>query len=167
MKKKIIFPALLVVLIAACKNASDKQKSESDTVADHSHMTHTTPGDEVPVLPAVPEGANVYFANLKDGEIVSSPLKIEMGVTAIKVDTAGPVIAGVGHHHLIIDAGDSVAMGTIIPMDSVHKHFGKAQTQTEINLAPGKHKLTLQFADGLHRSYGSVMAKTITVEVKK
>lgn len=168
MNKKNFIPALLIVLLSACNSSGNNDKKETDTTtASHDHMDHATPGEGVPALPAVPDGAKVFFANLKDGDVVSSPLKIEMGATAIKVDTAGPIIAGVGHHHLIIDAGDSVATGSIIPMDSVHKHFGKAQTQTEITLTPGKHKLTLQFADGLHRSYGAIMANTITVEVKK
>lgn len=168
MNKKIIIPALLLALLSACNNSGDKEKKETDTTtADHGHMNHPEPGAGVPSLPAVPEGAKVFFANLKDGDVVASPLKIEMGAAAIKVDTAGPVLAGVGHHHLLIDAGDSVATGTIIPMDSAHVHFGKAQTHTEVKLAPGKHRLTLQFADGLHRSYGAGMANSITVEVKK
>jgi len=32
---------------------------------------------------------------------------------------------------------------------------------------PGKHRLTLQFADGLHRSYGSKMATSVNITVKK
>ena len=90
-----------------------------------------------------------------------------MAVENIKVDTAGPVIAGIGHHHLFIDAEDSLAAGTMVPKDSSHLHFGKGQTETEVKLAPGKHKLTLQFADGLHRSYGSKLSSVITVDVKK
>jgi hypothetical protein len=58
-------------------------------------------------------------------------------------------------------------MGTVIPKDSTHLHFGKAQTETSLTLSPGKHKLTLQLADGLHRSYGSQLATSITVTVKK
>lgn len=118
-------------------------------------------------MPAVPEDAAVYFKNVKDGATVSASLKIEMGAENIIVDTAGPVISGRGHHHLLIDAGESIPAGTIIPMDAAHMHFGKGQTETEINLSPGKHTLTLQFADGLHRSYGTKMAKSIIVDVKK
>jgi len=53
-----------------------------------------------------------------------------------------------------------------VPKDATHLHFGKAQSSTEVTLAPGKHVLTLQFADGIHRSYGSQLATTITVTVK-
>jgi len=58
-------------------------------------------------------------------------------------------------------------VGTVVPKDSTHLHFGKGQTETTVQLTPGKHKLTLQFADGLHRSYGGKLATTISVNVKK
>lgn len=168
MNRKLILPAALILFVTACNNSADSDKKATDSPATTAHdMDHMAPTGAVPELPAVPEGAHVHFNNLKDGATVSSPIKIEMGADGIKVDTAGPVIAGVGHHHILIDAGDSVATGTIIPMDSLHKHFGKAQTQTELKLTPGKHRLTLQFADGLHRSYGGKMASSVTVVVKE
>jgi hypothetical protein len=107
------------------------------------------------------------FKNLKQGSAVKSPFKVEMAVDMIQVDTAGPVVAGSGHHHIIIDGPDSLAAGEMVPKDSTHLHFGKGQTETELTLSPGKHKLTLQFADGLHRSYGGRLSATITVNVKK
>ena len=163
--------------MAACNNSSDEKSATADTAAvkkdtmaamNHDTMSHTADASKpVPPLPDVPAGAKVVFKNLKNGVSVKSPFKVEMGTEGIKVDTAGPVIAGVGHHHLLIDAEDSLAAGTMVPKDSTHLHFGKGQTETELKLAPGKHKLTLQFADGLHRSYGGKLAATITVDVKK
>jgi len=38
-----------------------------------------------------------------------------------------------------------------VPFDDTHLHFGKGQTEASIVLAPGKHKLTLQFANALHK----------------
>jgi hypothetical protein len=90
-----------------------------------------------------------------------------MGLKGLKLDTAGAVVPGTGHHHLLIDAGDSVAAGMIVPKDDHHLHFGKGQSETTITLAPGEHRLTLQFADGIHRSYGSRLSKTIVIKVKK
>ena len=72
---------------------------------------------------------------------------------------------GTGHHHLIID-GHPVEAGKAVPADATHLHFGKGQTETTLKLAPGPHTLTLQFADGLHQSYGPEMSATITVTVK-
>ncbi len=52
-------------------------------------------------------------------------------------------------------------------MDETHIHFGKGQKETTITLSPGKHTLTLQFADGAHISYGKEMSKKISVNVKE
>ena len=170
MKGKIFLSIAIVLGIAACNNSAEDTTVKADTTAAESHdtMHHTMDASKpVPELPAIPEGAKVEFKNLKNGAAVSSPFKVQMGTEGIKVDTAGPVIAGVGHHHLLIDAEDSLTAGTMVPKDSTHLHFGKGQTETELKLAPGKHKLTLQFADGLHRSYGGKLSTVITVEVKK
>lgn len=167
---KIICIPLLTLALFACNNSTDNSKSTADTTTktteDTSHnMSNMTAN--VPELPAVPDGAKVYFKNLKNNQTVSSPVKIEMGVDKMKVDTTGPVVAASGHYHIFIDAEDSLASGTIVPKDSTHLHYGKAQTEATVPLTPGKHKLTLQFADGLHRSYGSKLATSVNVNVKK
>jgi len=165
--KKFLLPLIGMTILVACNNSSDKKDSKEDTgmskMDDHQMPANTT----VPELPAIPEGAKVMFKNLKDGQEVKSPFKVEMGTEVIRVDTAGPVVSGSGHHHIIIDGPDSLTAGEMVPKDSTHLHFGKGQTETEITLSPGKHKLTLQFADGLHRSYGGKLASTVTVTVKK
>lgn len=56
--------------------------------------------------------------------------------------------------------------GDAIPFDDTHLHFGKGQEAADVQLAPGKHTLTVQFADALHRSYGEAWRSTITVNVK-
>lgn len=167
MKTKFFLPALGLLLLTACNNSSENKEATNDspmTSMDHGNMSDTPA--TAPDLPEVPAGAKVFFANLKENEVIRSPFKLEMGAEGIKVDTAGPVIAGIGHHHLFIDAEDSLAAGTVVPADSSHIHFGKAQTEYELKLSPGKHKLTLQMADGLHRSYGGQLATTVNVEVK-
>jgi hypothetical protein len=45
-------------------------------------------------------------------------------------------------------------VGQVIPFDDKDLDFGKGQSEAEITLPPGRHTLTLQFADGGHRSYG-------------
>lgn len=109
--------------------------------------------------------ARVYFKNLKDGEIVTSPLKVEMGVEGMEIAPAGEVKAGQGHHHIIVDGGP-IAKGTVVPADATHLHFGKGQTETSLELTPGKHTLTLQLADGLHQSYGEELSATLHVVVR-
>ena len=169
MYKKILLPILTITFIA-CNNYTDKSSASNDSTdkkMSSDTMSNMATTATVPELPAVPEGAKVYFKNLKNGAAVTSPVKVEMAVADMKVDTAGPVVAASGHYHIFIDAEDSLPSGTMVPKDSTHLHYGKGQTEAEVKLAPGVHKLTLQFADGLHRSYGSKLATTVSVKVKK
>ena len=96
---------------------------------------------------------------------MASPVKVKFGVDGMAVKPAGDMSAGSGHHHLIVD-GKPVPRGEVVPTDDTHIHFGKGQTETELKLAPGKHTLTMQFADGAHRSYGPDLSSTISVTVK-
>lgn len=171
MNKKYLFAVAALLVMAACNNSTDNTTTSTDSTdnkmsEDSSHKMSNM-STNVPELPAVPEGAKVYFDNLKNNATVSSPVKVKMGVAKMKVDTTGPILPASGHFHIFIDAEDSLTSGVIVPKDATHLHYGKAQTEAEIPLTPGKHKLTLQFADGLHRSYGRKLATTITVNVKK
>ena len=108
---------------------------------------------------------SVDFTEPKDGAVVSSPFKVKFAVTGMEVKPAGTMDNNTGHHHLIIN-GDSMKVGESVPFDETHLHFGKGQTETEVKLPPGTYKLTMQFANGAHQSYGPGLSKTITVTVK-
>lgn len=157
-----------IILITACNNSGDDETTKTDTTASHDTSHHPTPATvSIAPVPDIPNGARVYFSNLKDGETVKSPLKVDMVAEGMTVDTAtGAIIAASGHHHILVDATAPMASGIVIPKDSVHLHFGFGQKSAELVLKPGKHTLTLQFADGLHRSYGEKMSSTVTVNVK-
>jgi len=168
MRKLFVIPAFLLVAMVACNSGTEQQSNKDTTAATEHQMDMSTPEDVAP-LPAIPAGAKVYFKNLKDGQTVSSPLKLEFGVdkmTVAKKSPDGQIAEGIGHHHLLIDSGDSIPSGTVIPDDSTHIHYGGGQTEATVNLTPGKHTLTLQFGDAIHRSYGGALASTITVDVK-
>ena len=163
--RSIFVTATAVSFLIACSSDSDKTTETKDA----SHDAHTAGATTVamPPMPEVPANAKVYFGNLKDGQIVSSPLQVEMVVDEMSVDTAnGKIKPASGHHHILVDM-DSIQTGEVIKKDSVHIHFGFAQTAAEIKLPPGKHTLTLQFADALHRSYGNRLTSKVTVEVKQ
>lgn len=163
--KKILFVASSILMFSCNNNGGDKAAENKDTAG---HDTHTTTATmQMPPMPETPADAKVFFVNLKDGQTVTSPFKVEMGVQGLSVDTANGILKPAsGHHHILIDI-DSIARETVIPKDSVHLHFGNAQTSTEVTLPPGKHSLTLQFADALHRSYGSGLTSKVTVTVKQ
>lgn len=177
MKKILSIPAVLLMGLISCNSGSNESTPATDSTSMHTDSSTMAQADTshaamnmtaADSLPAIPAGAKVTFKNLKDGQTVSSPVKVEMGATKIAVDSAAEgVKPASGHFHLLIDAGDSTATGVVIPKDSTHLHFGNAQKEVSIPLTPGKHRLALQFADGIHRSYGSKLATAITVNVKK
>jgi len=163
---KYLFTAAIVAAALIACNSNDDKTSETKEEGHDAHASTAT-AVEMPAMPEVPANARVYFANLKDGQTVKSPLKVEMGVDAMHVDTANGILKPAsGHHHILVDI-DSIPTGEVIKKDSVHLHFGNAQTSAEIKLPPGKHSLTLQFADALHRSYGSKLTSKVTVDVKQ
>jgi hypothetical protein len=108
---------------------------------------------------------SVSFVEPADGATVSSPFKVKFAVSGMEVKPAGDMTANTGHHHLLINA-TPVKAGEVIPADETHIHFGKGQTETEVKLAPGTYTLSMQFANGLHQSYGPGMSKSIKVTVK-
>jgi len=105
------------------------------------------------------------FVEPKNGATVTSPFKVVFGVSGMTVKPAGDMTTNTGHHHLIINA-EGIPNGVVVPADATHIHYGKGQTETEVNLPPGKYKLTMQFANGAHQSYGPQLSKSIDVIVK-
>ncbi|MEM7405837.1 MAG: DUF4399 domain-containing protein [Pseudomonadota bacterium] len=116
-----------------------------------------------------PDGASVYFINVKNGDTVASPVHLQFGLSGMGVAPAGvPNIPDTGHHHLIIDAelaGDALKLP--VPADEKHRHFGKGQTEAKIELAPGEHTLQLVLGDWKHVPHiRPVMSERITITVK-
>ena len=173
MRKTDFFPALLFLGLTACNDGGskseklpeDKQEAAAATGTESMHAAMDTSLLSTE-LPAIPAGARVFFVNLQDGQTVKSPFTVQMGVDGIGLDSAGTIRQASGHHHILIDAGDSLPSGVVVPKDNMHLHFGNAQSETELTLAPGKHRITLQYADGIHRSYGSQLAKSIMITVE-
>ena len=154
--KNLLIAAFSLVLFS-CSKSSNHENSTSDT----SVSVEEKPMDALDTT----GGKGVFFVELKDSQGVMSPLLVKMGVNGMQVEKAGAINSLSGHHHLIID-GDFIEEKNIVPLDDTHLHFGQAQTETEIKLTPGYHKLTLQFANGVHSSYGGRWSKSITVLVK-
>ena len=84
---------------------------------------------------AAPPNAVVYFINLKDGDAVKSPFKIQFGLSGMGVAPAGVEKQNTGHHHLLIDATLTPEQAKEpIPADDHHLHFGGGQTETTLTL---------------------------------
>ena len=123
--------------------------------------------------PSVP-GTKVYFVNLKDGATVKSPVKVVFGLSGMGVAPAGIDKAKTGHHHLFINRpelgkGEDGAdeFDANIPADEKHVHFGGGQTETTVELAPGKHTLQLVLGDKDHIPHNPpVVSDVITITVE-
>jgi hypothetical protein len=121
-----------------------------------------------------PPGAASYFVNLADGDIVSSPLKVVFGLSGMGVAPAGVEAENTGHHHLLIDrpplgrGEDGAAeFDANLIADEHNVHFGKGQTETVIELAPGRHTLQLVLGDANHIPHDPpVMSAVITITVE-
>lgn len=114
-----------------------------------------------------PKGAEVFIVSPNDGATVPQEFTVKFGVKDIALAPAGDVTKNTGHHHLLIDVDKLPAAGAPIPNDANHMHFGKAQIQADIKLAPGKHTLQLELGDSGHMPFDPpIVSKKITVNVK-
>ena len=115
---------------------------------------------------AAPAGAKVYIVSPKDGSTIKGPVTVVFGLTGMGVAPAGVQMENTGHHHLLIDADLPANLGLPLPATDNIKHFGKGQTETTLDLKPGKHTLQLVLGDHLHTPFMPVIASqkvTITV----
>ncbi len=120
-----------------------------------------------------PAGAEVYIASLDDGAVVGKKVNVVFGLRGMGICPAGIVgkdgnpIPNTGHHHLLIDACSLPPMDSPLVASDSLKHFGLGQTETTLELAPGKHTLQLIFADFAHIPHNPpVVSKKVTTTVK-
>jgi hypothetical protein len=117
---------------------------------------------------AAPPNASVYIISPKDGDTVTSPFKVQFGLTGMGVAPAGIDKPNTGHHHLLIDTTLSPEeLKQPIPSDAKHLHFGGGQTETMLTLPPGRHTLQLVLGDWTHIPFNPpIISPVITVTVK-
>jgi uncharacterized protein DUF4399 len=110
----------------------------------------------------------VFFVEPQDGATVKSPVHLKFGsenyqVAAVPqgtVDTARP---GMGHYHVAVDS-DCLSAGATIEKAAPWVHFGTGNSEIDMQLPPGMHKLTLQLGDDMHRAVEG-LCTTISVNV--
>jgi hypothetical protein len=49
---------------------------------------------------------------------------------------ADGLIPGTGHFHVFVDVAQQPQEGEAIPFDDSHKHYGKGQTEADVELTP-------------------------------
>lgn len=107
----------------------------------------------------------VSFSDLADGAMVSSPFAVKFKLEGMEVKLAGDMSVINGHHHLLI-SHDTRAAGEVVPVDDKYVHFGEGQAETTVPLPQVHTKLTMQFSNGAHQSFGAPMGKSIHVTMK-
>ena len=96
-----------------------------------------------------PTKASVYFISPNNEESLNGKVTVKFGLINFGVAPAGIQIQNTGHHHLIIDA-ELPPFNMPIPADKNHVHFGKGQTEVELELSKGEHTLQLLLGDYRH-----------------
>jgi len=114
--------------------------------------------------------ARVFFVEPKNGATVTSPAHLKFGSSGIEIAavTAGEVTKsrpGVGHYHVRVDEACLAPGKTIVKGTPSWVHLGDGKTEMDMQLTPGKHKLSLQIGDDLHNTMPG-LCSTITVTAK-
>ena len=150
----ITLACLLLVagLVAGC---GDDAAEEEDVAveAEEEAMEYTEDAEDAE--DAEDDGApRVFFANLSEGDEVTSPVSIEFGIANFEIVPAvDPVVIedGKGHHHLAINA-HCLPAGEVIEKADPWIHFGDGSNTIDVQLEPGPAHLSLQVGDGEHRT---------------
>ncbi|MFC5460368.1 DUF4399 domain-containing protein [Massilia niabensis] len=115
-----------------------------------------------------PANAYCYIGWPNDGQVLAAgkPFRVWFGLRHMGVAPKGVRFENTGHHHLLINT-ELPPAGQPIPSDRNHLHYGAGETETMIELPPGKHTLQLLMGDENHVPHTPpVMSKRITVTVK-
>jgi hypothetical protein len=118
--------------------------------------------------PPAPANASVYIGWPTDGQVVSAgkPFRVWFGLRNMGVAPKDVKFPNTGHHHLLIDT-DLPPLDQEIPSDRNHLHFGAGETETMLELPPGKHTLQLLMGDDKHIPHNPpIYSKKVTITVK-
>src|SRR6266852_5635474 len=114
-----------------------------------------------------PKDAVLYFVWPQDGTTIKGGFWCRFGLRNMGVTHAGDNFQNSGHHHLLIDVDETINPNEPIPSDKSHLHFGAGQTETRLELPPGKHTLQLVLGDAAHYPFNPpVVSDKITVRIK-
>ncbi len=133
----------------------------------HAQTSASALPDTSHLMSPSPEGAKVYIISPRDGEVVSETFQVLFGLEGMGVAPAGVPFNNTGHHHLLMNVDTLPNLTLPIPADEQHLHFGLGQTQAEVTLPPGEHRLQLLLGNHLHIPHDPpVMSNVITINVK-
>ncbi len=165
----IIIAAAIVVYQQLQPQSSDSHKTaaisagEGQTVATDAE----NPIDVSALMSDAADNARVFFVEPKHESVVTSPVTVKFGIENMLIAAAGDNQPNSGHHHLLINVSDLPDMTKPLPATDQIIHFGKAQTETTIDLPPGQHTLQLVLGNYLHIPHTEpVISERITITVE-
>jgi hypothetical protein len=162
------FPRRLLAVALGAALAAIAPEARAQTASpDAHHGAAIAQAEQSGKRSPAPADAYCYIGWPNDGEVLrQTRFKVWFGTRNFGVAPAGVSKANTGHHHLLVDA-PLPPLGEPIPSDARHLHFGAGQTETYIELPPGKHTLQLLMGDAEHVPHDPpVMSKKITIEVR-
>jgi len=115
-----------------------------------------------------PRNAYLYIGYPNNNQTLPAgkPVKVWFGLRNMGVAPKDVKFPNTGHHHLLVDA-DLPPLDKEIPNDRNHLHFGAGETETTLDLPPGKHTLQLLMGDDRHfPTNPPVYSKKITIYVR-
>src|SRR3712207_5841430 len=115
--------------------------------------------------PAPPD-AVVYIITPREGQRVSSPITVRFGLSNMVVTRAGDTIPNMDLQQLLVDVTEPIEPNEPLATDRKHLHFGAGQTESQLDLPPGRHTLQLVLGDSEHKPFSPIIASnkvTITV----
>ena len=128
---------------------------------------YTYAEDQQGLISSADPQAEVYILSPKHNQIVSSPVKVVFGASKVNIVPAGDDQPNSGHHHLLIDLIELPDLSIPLPATEKIIHFGKGQSDTEIELAPGTHTLQLLLGNYLHIAHQKpLLSEKITIIVE-
>ncbi len=162
--------AALALTLAACGDADDAlDEPDADGTEDTGDMDDMDDLDEEAGYDFDAQSGSASFANLADGDTVTSPVMVEMAWDGVDIEPAGEPAVGEAHLHIMrdipcVDAGEIIPGPSEETAEEGYIHFGDGSTQGELELEPGTYELCIQLADGVHRAFGDTETISITVE---
>jgi hypothetical protein len=116
---------------------------------------------------APPPKPEVYFRAPANNATVAPTFPVVFGLRNYGVAPVAVNVSRTGHFHILINS-DVPPVGTVIPTDSLHRHFGGGQIETMLTLAPGTYTLRLVVADHEHKVIGPDLSSApIRVTVRR
>lgn len=149
MHKLALSPLVAALLLGLSGCGGRESPGESANAAADAAQPSPAPVPAAFNRTTAPEGASVAILSPRQGDTARSPVRVVFDVQGMSLAPAGDATPATGHHHLLVDVTE-FEPDRPLPADERHLHFGKAQTEAEIELPPGEHTLMLVLGDANH-----------------